>query len=227
MVKKKTEKFVLRKIIINSIFISMSIVLDYFQKWFLPFLTLPFGGQIFKLSFVVLFLSGFVLGFTNGLIVNCFYAFFHLLKSYSYIISTKNNFDLTWFYFLLTLLFDYLFYDLSISLSGIFYKPNFNQSNNKKTIFISLFIVIFLRVFSTSVSTYLIFFQRINPSQKDLFFWNFLYHLKNKEHNFEFCLFFSSFLFLIYYVIGSILIIFLAPKLEYVLEKYYLEKINL
>ncbi|WP_017192727.1 hypothetical protein [Italian clover phyllody phytoplasma] len=226
MVKKQTGKFVLRKIIIISFFISMSIMLDYFQKWFLPFLTLPFGGQIFKLSFLVLFLSGFVLGFKNGLTVNCFYALFHLLKSYDYIISTKEIYRLGWFYFALTLLFDYLIYDLSVILSGLFYKNDFNQLKNKKTILISLFTVVVLRILSTSLSTYFVYFQRINPSQKNFFFWHFLYSLKEKGQAWEFCLFFSSFLFIIYYVIGSILIIFLVPKLEYVLEKYSLEKIN-
>ncbi|XKW59186.1 adenylyltransferase/cytidyltransferase family protein [Candidatus Phytoplasma australasiaticum] len=84
---------ILRKVVLVSYFLSLVIFIDLaFGKVLTSFLHLPLGGQVFKISLVILCLSGIYNSFLIHLLICCLYAVFHLIKSYNFFISLNQIF---------------------------------------------------------------------------------------------------------------------------------------
>ncbi|TVY12397.1 hypothetical protein [Candidatus Phytoplasma pini] len=191
----------LSEIIMNSFFITIAIACDLLSKSFV-FLKMSFFfagvmGKIFKISFLILLCSGFLLGFRNGFLVCLSYSFFHLIKSIPFLIEMKKVLLWSDLKLLSSCILDYILPNLIISLSGFLYSSKKNNIIMKKNIIRILLIICCSRMLFYFLSGYYIYFS-CYPQYKDHFFW--------------FCLIYSFFPCFLSFFISIIFLFFLLKS---------------
>ncbi|WBL31379.1 hypothetical protein [Candidatus Phytoplasma sacchari] len=214
----------LTKIVIISIFISFAIISDIFCSAII-FFKMPFGGKLFKFSFVILFLSGFYLGFQKGFIVCIFYSFFHLGKFLLNFSLFTKIFSYNLRDIFLTSLFDFLIPDIIISFSGLKYKKqkeNINNYFNFINILKLISFISFLRLLSFFISSYYVYapkivnkFNSLNLSNNYFFY---LFNPNNKLY--LFCFLYCFVPVLTNLVFSTLLVLFFNLRFKYILDKY-------
>ncbi|MDO8168146.1 hypothetical protein [Candidatus Phytoplasma melaleucae] len=213
------KKNLLNKIFMISVFVSMTIFMDFFSNILMPFLKMPLGGQFFKISFIILFLSGFLEGFLVGFIVCLCYAFYHLCKGYLSLLGMHETLQLNISSLMISCIFDYVLPDLFISVSGFFHNKKMTHITNKKNILASTIIISFFRMIFFLISSYYVYSKHIISAFPVLF----------ARLPFEWCLnsklFFLCFCYcflpcFVNCVIGIIFLIFILPKISYIMDKY-------
>jgi hypothetical protein len=214
----------LQKTIIISFFVALAIIGDILSE--IIYFSFPtFGLKILKFNFVVLFLSGFFLGFRKSFIVCLFYSFFHILKFFLYKIQKLQLFNLNLKDYFLTSLLDYILPDLIVSISGIgIIKKDINNKLNstikykKKNILQKMLIISILRTLLFLTSSYYVYFDKVYFLKNINFFSYFALHEKN--------LLFACFCFwfvhnLINFITSSLLIIQFLSKWKWENNKYF------
>ncbi|MBP3059461.1 hypothetical protein FEF22_001545 [Texas Phoenix palm phytoplasma] len=217
----KIKKVILQKIIIISFFVSLAIISDLFSSFFLPFLTIPFGGKLFKISYIILYLSGLFFNFSVGFFVCFFYSIFHLIKAFIRILLiTSSIVRLSIFEFILSCFLDYLIPDLIISLSSFCCsnEKNDNQSINKNILFITAIINI-LRFLCFFISGYYIYAFKIDLTNISNF-WSFLKIFPPQEYLFTYCFIYNLIPCLVSYIIVCFFIIYCIPQFKNIFDKY-------
>ncbi|MFR0367783.1 hypothetical protein [Candidatus Phytoplasma palmae] len=223
MIKIKIKKVILQKIIIISFFASLAIIADLFSSFFLPFLTIPFGGKLFKISYVILYLSGLFFNFSVGFFVCLFYSLFHLTKAFMRILLVATSIvKLSILEFILSCFLDYLMPDLIISLSSFCSSgQKKNTKNIKKNILFITAIINVLRFICFFISGYYIYASKVDLTNISNF-WIFLKIFPPQKYLFIYCFIYNLIPCLISYVIICFFIIYCIPQLKNVFDKYVL-----
>ncbi|MDO8030196.1 hypothetical protein OC709_01550 ['Planchonia careya' phytoplasma] len=214
---------ILRKVILVSYFLSLVIFIDLvFGKVLTSFLHLPLGGQVFKISLVILCLSGIYNSFSIHLLICCLYAVFHLIKSYNFLISLNQIFLFNKIQLFISCIFDYILPDLLMSLVGVFINKKVFIIKNKKNIFFSLLLVYSLRSCCFFISSYWVYAD-MQLSLSNLWYdWFFnLFNLKNVNNQILLiCLTYCLGIFIINFILSNILLFFILSKITYFFDKY-------
>ncbi|KXT29274.1 thiamine transporter family protein [Candidatus Phytoplasma oryzae] len=206
---------VLRRIIIVSIFISLAIISDFFSEIFI-FFQIPYIGKIYKFSFIILFLSGFILGFKEGFLVCLFYSFFHLGKFFFKLIFLNQIFDFDCYELTLTCLLDFFLPDIVISFSGIKNLKKKKNNFSHKNIVKLMIIISFLRLLFFFLSAYLVYYDKITfLFNQSLWKKYYFFGLSNKNKILLFCYGYCCFLpVLVNFFISIFFILFFNSRFK-------------
>ncbi|QTX03091.1 hypothetical protein LFWB_5250 [Candidatus Phytoplasma luffae] len=182
-----TKNF-LQKNVIISLLVGLIILLDF--VWSFVFLQFSSFISFVKLPLIIIFISGFLLGFKSTFVICVFYNIWHIFRSFMKITIYYGSFELTNNEIILSLLLDYIFPDLIMSISGLFFVSEKKTLDNKKIFFI-LFIIIFLRHFSFYFSSCWIYAPKMikQINEKNVYIWSFWYNLAKFFLNFIFSFF--------------------------------------
>ncbi|WP_334330923.1 hypothetical protein [Candidatus Phytoplasma prunorum] len=180
----------LQKTATSASLVSFAIFLDIF--WTLTFSWNTFGsGTIFKISVLPIILIGFIFGFKYSLGSCILFNFYNLQKASFFTLKVwLDLFNISSNYSILVYIMDYILPDLSYSISGLFYLPDFQNNNHFKKIFLAVFLIFSLKAILHTLSGYLIWVHVITP-EYIIKFPDFLQKLFNNKHYLIFSIFYN------------------------------------
>ncbi|CAP18496.1 putative thiamine transporter protein, ThiA/YuaJ family [Candidatus Phytoplasma mali] len=172
----------LQKTAASASLVSFAIVLDIF--WTLTFSWNTIGsGTIFKISVLPLILIGFIFGFKYGLLSCILFNFYHLQKASFFTLKVwLDLFNINSTCSIFIYLLDYTLPDLSYSISGLFYLPDFNNNNHFKKICLALFLIFSLKAIFHILSGYLFWINLTLTPEVISKFPNFFRKLLDHKH---------------------------------------------
>ncbi|MBP3059204.1 hypothetical protein FEF22_000155 [Texas Phoenix palm phytoplasma] len=216
------EKFLLKKISFVSFILAIAFIVEFvFTKLFFGF---DCCVSFLKLELLPIVLIGFLFGFKISFFSILLYIFLHIMLEYTISFHQHGlfaHFEKENYVLLLGLLFFVFFIPyLSCSITGFFYKKNFNHLSKNNVIFKSLFLITIIQILSYMIFVYLTFFQQKNDFFDDypnnIFGSSFL--LQIDSYKMIFLYYFNSVIFT--NLIIGIILYFIRPILKDNLENF-------
>ncbi|WP_323847605.1 MAG: hypothetical protein Q2306_01815 [Phytoplasma sp.] len=188
------KKTFLQKIIIISLFIAITMIIDFVLSPYIKPLKLPL---------VIICIAGCSLGFPSVFIICCFYTFIHLTRSFYHWKSIMDILQLNYFQICFSVILDYIFPDLIISLSGFCFDKQKKFFSNTR-LFSFFLLINCLRLLSFFLSSLLIYANKNNNLKENIFIIAFIYNLLP---------------FFLNLFVGGILFFYLKSKLKNIFGK--------